>query len=64
MAQQPDRSGEFTPACPSCQAGTGHPVSVTMQQRQRTIEFRCDRCEHTWTATDRQAELFATTSTR
>jgi len=48
VEQRLDSPPAFSPSCPSCGAGTGHPISVSIAKQQRTIEFRCDCCADTW----------------
>jgi transposase-like protein len=52
MEQRLEPPHAFSPSCPSCRAGTGHPIRVSMNKQQHTIEFRCEQCEHRWTETD------------
>jgi rubredoxin len=60
MEQRFDPSPAYRPPCPSCRAGTGRPVEVSIQRQQKTIAYRCHFCEHTWNETHPEPhELFS-----
>jgi hypothetical protein len=51
MEPQPTRPSAFAPLCPSCHEHCGRPRSVTVQTKQRIVQYLCDRCEHQWEMT-------------
>lgn len=47
----------FRPTCPSCKRGEGVPNTVGISGTERTVTFRCVKCEHSWTARDTVSTL-------
>jgi predicted SprT family Zn-dependent metalloprotease len=57
MKSQPARPSAFEPTCPSCQEACGRPRSIEIQAKQRTIQYVCDQCPHTWAITTEEAAV-------
>jgi transposase-like protein len=51
MDSPPDRTRLIVPPCPLCQTQEGRAQSVTAGTHQRTVQYVCEHCTHTWEIT-------------